>query len=353
MVPARIVSSLALVVGLTATSGLSALAQPTVRLADLPSSTLGGWSRLLVNGSGVPAPALIGSAGGPHSWNFAGPRSEEETEQRIDIVPPDDGQRGGDFPEAAYAERTTYLGSGQKSWKYYRLEEEQGRLYYGEDDPVHNPGHPVVKYNEPTVELPAVLRYGDTWQRTVEFTAQADAGTGTQDVPLMFTSSVSVDGYGTLTLPELGEVEVLRINELRVYDSYQPTIGTSVKLYYRNYAWYSPRFGEVARVSSGAELSGPPPPDFPLAKTVQRLLASSAPSAAPKPMPASGLAIARLHPRLQLSWPAVSGAKSYLVESSPDLGSPGPWPDRTNTTNTEVLLDPPAATRFFRLFSLQ
>lgn len=349
--PSSFVAGLGLAVVL-ALATPRAPAQPTVVLADLPFSTPGTWSKYLTTTSSIASAALLGQPGGPQRWDFSGPRTAAEAERRVDIVAVADSGRGSRFPEARHAERITHGPSGGKSWSYYRFDPAQGRSYYGFDDPVGDPLDPLVVFDQPTIDLPPVLRYGDTWQRSVSFPDRLDSIVGTLDLRVTFSSTANVDAWGTVVLPGIGEVEAVRVHELNVYDLVELGFGLPLgKQYVRNVAWYSPRLGEVARVISEVATSGPPPASFPVAKTFQRLTDSSSAPREPALVYVSRLAASRQGARLFLSWAAAPEAKGYVIEAASRIADPSAWSRLATNLDNFVFLDLPNDLRatFYRV----
>ena len=108
----------------TACCGLSAPAQISFRLADLPTD-IGDYYRAYANGLEVPGTGMA-APGGPRRWDTSDPRFEDETIRRTDVVPATDGGHGASFPQATYAERFTNEANGTRSWQYLPSDSKRG-----------------------------------------------------------------------------------------------------------------------------------------------------------------------------------------------------------------------------------
>lgn len=327
---------------------MSVPAQPVFLASDLPSR-VGASFRAYQNLSEVEVSHRIGDPGGPHRWDFSEAQGAGETVVRTDIVPPNDGGQGARFPVAEYAQRETRESGGSRSWSYYRIVPGLGRSYFGFQAPANNPAQPVVVFDAPTVDIPARVEYGQTWSRTVTWEDTFDAGLIILTVEVTFTSEVEVDAYGTILLPEIGEVPALRVHELNTYHLLDPYFGLKIPSQrFRNYYWLVPGIGRAVEIIAGGE-EQVPPPHIGLAKTLRRVFeASDLPD--PVPIPVSGLRIRVADGQALIDWDPEPGASGYRVESVSEvtdaqwrvLGSP------TDTSWIETLL-PGHSKGYFRV----
>jgi len=281
-------------------------------VSDLPAK-MGDSLRAYMLTGPVAAGELVGRAGGPHRWNFGGPGSTAEVVRRMDIVPPDDAARGAGFPGATYAERWQVEPDGPSSWSYYHLELEDGRNYFGFVDSAANPQNPEIIFEPPTVDLPSVVRFGQSWIRTTEW----DDFVVAVPIRVRFTAEATVDAFGTVVLPNLGERPALRINEVQTLESRVVTIPMTLPpSILRTYYWLVPGIGKAVQVISTVQTEVPPS-NFTEAARVIRVFEARF---------ASGpftLNLRTVGDGLILEWPSVSGAEGYRIESRTAMGSGG------------------------------
>jgi hypothetical protein len=301
--------------GLAPLLALEANSQVVFSAADLPSHA-GQYSRAYFS-TNADLSALLGQPGGPRRWDFSQPRQPNESIRRTDIVTTDDGGQGASFPDAVYAERDTDEPASQIAWRYYTITN-AGRLYYGFYDPVDDPVTPLVVFDHPTLDVPASVQYGQTWNRSVAWTNIF------MELPIAyhFAAGAKVDAYGTLALPDLGEVPALRVTETHNWDysEYIVDLGwlpidSHTDLYYY---WLCPEIGMPVQILSfGNNVLYPIP--LPHTNEVLRVFAASYFTNQPPFNPVSKLSI-RLNNGLGiLAWRQATNASSYRVESSGGL----------------------------------
>ncbi len=255
-------------------AGLPLSAQTTVLSTDLNLEVGNKRTYLTHRGDITVVSGLIKSAGGPNHWNFSvGVSDETYTYQ---ILSASDSPFGSPFPDAGLTELLT-VGSEQAAgaasgWTFFNLTPE-GRELHGFHDLIANPTSPVIQFDAPVVDYPATMNYLDQWTGLTSYATSVDL-LGTQvPVDVNVTINSFVDSYGTMTLPTLGTVEVLRINELSLFDSTASIGVTPVPLgqsYARSYLWVSREYGLVAQITSegGSQV---PPSDFDVASRFLRL----------------------------------------------------------------------------------
>ncbi|MGE3312689.1 MAG: hypothetical protein AB7O66_22195 [Limisphaerales bacterium] len=288
---------------------LAASAQPFIRTTDLPSR-VEDRRRAYVDASGAPVADLLGSTGGPQTWDFSHPRRSTETIHRIEIVAGGAGACSAAPPDAIYAERTTREDSGCASWEYYSLETGRGRLYHGLCDPCANPAGSGVVFEAPTLELPECT-FGTSWERAVQWDDVLDPGLGAVEIAVVFTSKASVDAYGTLVLPLLGEVPALRVNETNTYTTFLKDFGIPLgSQYFHNLYWLVPGVGRAVHIVSKSSATAPPPLTDPPGR-VLRVFEATPPVISVQPV--ENLAVQAEGSRLFLSWDSPTPGARFVI----------------------------------------
>ena len=270
--------------------------------ADLPSQP-GQYSRAYIS-TNVDVSALIGAPGGPRRWDFSQPQQPGETIRRLDITAPNDGGHGSSFPTATYAERYTDEPSGAPYWDYYSIAAGQGRTYFG----FYNAAAPLpgaVMLQAAAIDIPGSITLGTNW--TYSWVAYVDY----EEIDV--TASATVDAYGTLVLPQIGEVPALRVNQLNREQIFLGVLLLETT-YFREYFWLVPGIGKAVHVIS-APSTNPPSLSFAPGQEVRRMFAASGITNPPTFGP-----VASLHIRLQsllavLEWPRQTNASGYRVEA--------------------------------------
>jgi hypothetical protein len=224
----------------------SAEAQVNFAASNIPSQ-VGQYSRAYYS-TNVNVASLLALTNGPQRWDFSQPKQLNETILRTDIIATGNGYDGGSFPAASYSEQDTMEPNSQIAWRYYSVTN-QGRLYYGFYNPVDQNATYLVVFNQPTVDVPASVQYGQTWNRTVTWNGLV---LGFFPINYQFTCNAAVDAYGTLTLPTIGAVSALRVHETHGYQSSEPNgdgTSTVVDLHTNQYYyWLVPGLGVAAQV---------------------------------------------------------------------------------------------------------
>ena len=325
----------------------SAQAQVTIAVTNLPSRVGVDYYRAYINTADVGISGLLGTPGGPRRWDFSPPQRPDEVVRRTDIVAVSDGGHGAGFGAAAYAERVTNEGNGRQDWSYYRLVTNVARRYYGFYDAVANPDCPAKTFT--TYDLPATVSYGQTWSRTVDF---ADCASGF-NLAVHFTSQATVDAWGTVVLPGIGEVPALRLNEMNTYDVTLVDFGIPLSTTtYRNYYWLVRGIGKAVHILSPGYTGTSAPADFATAKTFLRTFESNTARDYLTPLTVSDLRLTRQGTWAVLDWRPEPNASGYRVETLGSLSSTN-WQLVTEpSVNTwSNLLSVTETQRFFRVFS--
>jgi hypothetical protein len=329
----------AFILMLCATAG----AQTTFSGTDLPQH-LGEFSRAYYS-TNVNVAALLGQPGGPQRWDFSSPQQAGEVVWRTDIVSPDDPNPGA-FPGAAYAERDTQEPTTQIAWRYYSMTN-QGRLYYGFDNPINDPASPLVVFDQPTLDLPCPVQYGQSWNRYVSWYDTVLSFPVVYD----FTASVEVDAYGAVVLPGLGERPALRVRELHDYEASYYFLGTWVPFVSQTnvyYYWLTPQVGVSAQVILfGLNTLSPTPLDQ--TNLFLRLFERSGVTNSASWSPVNDLRIRIEGAQAMLDWGRVTNASAYRVEALGTLATTN-WQSLASPT-TNWWSEPLTGTqRFYRVF---
>jgi hypothetical protein len=329
----------ALPICLFALCSVQGSAQITFTLGDLPTE-VGAYSRAYVNTNAVDVSQLLGAKGGPQRWDFSAAQGPNDEIQRMDIVAPGDGGHGADFPDAAYAERTTRESSGIQSWSYYKIGPAQGRVYYGLYNDALTSASPLIVLDAPAVVLPATLVFGQAWRYTLDYQAVVEAFGVPIAVAIHVTFDALVDGYGTMILPILGEVPALRVSEVMSLEYYDETGFPFYSTQGRDYYWLAKGIGQVASITIPPEVSS-------MANTVLRVFEASV----SEPKPVNNLLIYLKGKEIFLSWAREPTASNYRVQFVNHLAPVVTWTPLGGTTNN-FLFDPAVATtgeRYYRV----
>ena len=322
-------------------------AQTIVDVDDLKLTE--GYSRSYEThiGDSIVADGLIGEIGGPQRWDFTtGP-----TGNRFDyeIVSPAESPAGELFAGANFVERLDRQLEEVTGWTYYRLGP-AGRELHGFYDEVANANFPAVVFDQPIVDLPSQMEFLDEWSASGSFPTQLDVAGSTVDMVVTVTINSVVDGFGTVVLPGLGEIEVLRVNELNSQTPIADIGGIPIQLervYSRTYLWISKDYGIVAQLTSEAGTLIPPP-DFPIAGRFIRLVECSAPD----PVADLKFDIEIVNDVVVLTWQQLSGVSAYAIYSSGDL-QVGNAELLGTTVDTRYLDSPDVERKYYWLVPLE
>jgi hypothetical protein len=263
----------------------------------------------------TPVTGRVGSDGGPQLWDFTtGPGDDT---YRYQNFAPADSPIPADFPAATLAEKLTIASTGQNAFTYYSLGP-QGRDLLGFFDGIANPEYPRVVLDSPLRDFPGNITFGSQWNDTTTYpTQQLLLGT-IYDLDVTLHIESRVDAYGTMRLPGLGDIEVLRVNEL---DRQETTIDFGGEplvlsdIYVRVLYWISRDYGIVAQISSEAGEAVPPTDSLSTASRFLRLIDFRNPS----PLEASIEPIG--NGRVRLSWSSLPGVEFYDIETTTNLRS--------------------------------
>jgi hypothetical protein len=290
---------------------LSVPAQTVFHSSSLPGH-IGDYSRAYLS-TNVNISALIAPGTNAQRWDISQLQQPDELIQRTDIVAADDGGNQASFPGAVFAERDTDEPNSQVAWRYYALTN-QGRLYYGFNNPVDDPVTPLVVFDQPTCDIPASVQFGQSWNRSVNWTNTVLVSFL---VAYHFTANVQVEAYGTLVLPGIGEVSALRVKEVHdneaseyISGSWFPIVSQTNVFYY----WLSPRVGVAAQVL----LLGNNtvfPDALPNTNSFLRVFESNLATNLPGLSPVTGLRLQIQGNQALLNWNQPTNSVGYQVES--------------------------------------
>lgn len=293
-----------------------AAAQITIELDDLQLGAGASRSYLTHQATLAVVDGFIQGAGGPRVWNFSSGPSDDTFAYETMLA--SESAVSGPFVGAELAERLTIDSDPSISWTFYNLIQ-PGRELHGFHNGMANPAFPVIRLLPPLVDLPTPIDYQDQWTASSFYRTSQDLGGVIFPIDVDVTISSFVDAYGSLSLPTLGTVDVLRINELSVSVSVTDVGGVPLELarsFVRSHLFVSKEFGIVAQITSEA---GPESPEteFEIASRFIRLSQSSPPGP-----PSSTLAILSIvldsDSSVTLTWRSVAGT-NYDVEVSTDL----------------------------------
>lgn len=281
------------------------MAQITMRARDYPSR-LGGVRKAYVNSRDPSVAGLIGRVGGPQVWDFSYPPVAGEEVHVIEIVSAKEGACAAEYPDSQFAERTTSRSPGQPSWEYFSIEQDQGRRFYGLCAPGANSATPGVVFEPPTLQF-SNCTYGTTWERSTSWSDTVNTVLGSVPVTVHFTARGSVDGFGTIILPNLGRMSALRVNETHTYQNEFQGLPLGDQ-YFHNYYWLVPSIGKAVEIVSKASDTAAPAV-YSVAATVLRVFEGGA-------LAAEGLRAQRQGEQVFLSWESAGSDLRYLITTS-------------------------------------
>ncbi len=333
---------------LAATLCVSARGQTTFPSSDLPHQ-VGQYLQAYYSTNSTGLSALLTAPGGPQRWDISRSQTATETVLRTDIITPANGADGSSFPQATYAEQDTMEPNSQISWSYYNLTG-TGRTYYGFYNPLDQNADYLVVFDEPTVDIPLTVHYGQTWNRSVTWSGLV---LGLFPIDYQFHASATVDAYGTLVLPSLGAVPALRVHEVHGYEADEPNgdgTSTPVDIHTNQfYYWLVPKIGVAVQVFEFGD-NVLFPAGLPYTNSLVRTFQASYYTNAPILGSVSGLTIRATSGSARLNWLGFTNAAGYRVEY---IGTPAnPAWQFLGQSGSNSWSDPLTATqRFYRVFA--
>jgi hypothetical protein len=359
-------------------ASIPAYGQTTITSADMFNET-GLWYTAYANdyqpsdpSSSFPVANVMGSKGASQFWDFTtGPTNKMI---RYDYLDPVAVPEAVDFPNAKIVERKSVNDTNEIGFLMFEQVQGLGRRVYGFYDAAFSPDTPSNVFNTPIVDFPDQIDYGDTWTTSTSFTTSIAVGIPPElgdlsdgetieSIPaqLTFSSTFTVDAWGTVDLPKLSFGDALRVNE-------EQTISVAVDLegqgqyehieddYTRNYYWLQPGHGIVAQLNSVQSTSAPPE-KFDRATAFLRMFKTNKKAVAgcTDPIPVNDLKLSiNSDGKVLLKWTKPQCAKQFRVEytSNPT----GAWNQLGDVTANGFMLDETAkqdSARFYRVISLR
>jgi hypothetical protein len=354
---------------LVMTGLMSLRAQITINSLDMFYAP-GQYYRSYAADGEVSVQGLLGTADSddPQNWNFAiGP---EDAIFRFDYLDPAEvGSIGALFPDAQLVERKRVEnGTVEDAFLFLDQQIGRGRVTYGFYDPgVVGPlgmGDPAGIFDPELLDFPESISLGKTWSGSTTF---LNTLAGVSPLRVTYTASAVADAYGIITLPRMGFMECLRVNELvhTLWEVEWPDGGggleesdtgggfTPVAEYYlRNIYWMAKDRGIVVQITS--KQSGTPPPDeFAIAAQFVRMFETNHPEGSNDPWPVTDLSITPGQSQMLLGWTKPLNANSFRVEYATALGPEAEWTTLTTTSSNFALDDRVAqVARYYRVVSL-
>jgi len=273
-----------------ASAGRSAGRDGPVLTSDDFFHEVGDYYRSWSNDLNVSVSGLLGSAGGPQTWDFTtGPTDEIK---RFDYVPIDDGDDPGagfyaadHFAAAGFSQRMTEEIGSDQAWMYLDQTAGVGRINYGYYWPDGNALTDDWSVFTPSIlDFPDPLLWGDSWLLSTSYVFQMYDLGQVLDVRIDLTIDASVDAWGTVVLPSLGPVDALRVNTEQtsvIYiwlESQWLPIGTQ---YIRIYDWVGVNSDIAVEIGSVVSETSMPPDGFTIASIFVRQFENGNPTAVP------------------------------------------------------------------------
>jgi len=251
---------------------------------------IGDYYRSWSNDSNVSVSGLLGSTGGPQTWDFTtGPVDEIK---RFDYLPIDDGDDPGagfyaadHFVAAGFSQRMTEEIGSDQAWMYLDQTAGVGRTNYGYFWPDGNALTDDWSVFTPSIiDFPDPMEFADAWFLATSYQFQIYDTGMVLDVRIDMTIDASVDAWGTVELPSLGPVDAVRVNTEQtsvVYvwlETQWLPIGTQ---FVRIYDWIGVNSDIIVEIGSVVSETSMPPEGFTIASIFVRQFENSNPTAPP------------------------------------------------------------------------
>jgi hypothetical protein len=323
-------------------------AQVTITADDM-FTVIGQYYRAYSSSAPVDVTGIAGPAGGDQLWNFR----DGPTDMILagDIVDPQDGGHGDDFPAAEWCERQGDENAPPQARWYYRLD--PGAITnLGAWSLLVSETDPSVPFSPPITEYPVPLHFGDSWSGSTEFYSTIEYEGTMFDVKIEMTLNSQVDAWGTLLLPVTAG-DCLRVDRQTSFDIYTQIWGVWILLdtyHIRSYLWLLENRGVAAQLVS-EEADAPPPEDFSLAHFIRQLETNHTGGV---PAAVTDLTATFTEPGIQLNWSNAETAACYRVEYCIDPAFSGEITVLAHVYATEYLDTDYSTdmTRFYRVVSL-
>lgn len=287
-------------------------------------------------------------------WTFSEVQHPDERFMRTDIIAPDAAPNAGSFSSVSYAEQTTIESNSAMGWSFYGFSD-QGRIYYGFDEPV--PGvWPVTTFFPPTIDIPATVQMGQIWARSLYWPTLYP---GTILVSNYLAVNATVDATGSLSLPQIGTVNALRVHEVHSYTITETGSPTPLDIHTNDcYYWLVPGLGVAVKVT----LYGTNTvyqTDISCTNTVERMYFANYFTNAniggqPPTIPPfqTNLQISLQGTSVILNWNAFTNNREYEIDFSTTL-QPASWQPLIKTVGNVWTDSVSSSQRFYRVVGIQ
>jgi hypothetical protein len=302
---------LSILIGLTVLV-METQAQVTITADDM-FTVIGQYYRSYSSSAPVDVTGIAGPAGGNQIWDFR----DGPTDLILvgDIVDPQDGGQGGDFPAAEWSERQGEENAPPQARWFYRLNPD-AITNLGAWSLLISDTEPSVPFSPPITEYPLPLTFGDSWSESTEFFSTVEFEGSMFDVKVELTLNSQVDAWGTLLLPFTAG-DCLRIDRQTSFDIYTQIWGIWILLdtyHLRSYLWMLEDRGIAAQLVS-EEADAPPPENFSLAHFVRQLETNHTGGV---PAAVNDLTATFTESGIQLDWSSADTAARYRIEKCDD-----------------------------------
>ncbi|MEM7167251.1 MAG: putative Ig domain-containing protein [Planctomycetota bacterium] len=243
----------------------TAVAQITITQADFFGLGDSYTEAALPASSACVTTVVLGAIGttGNNNWDFTVYGGQTTRTVVQDYVATSTGGFGGAtlFPTADFAQRST---DGPTVLGYLYLNNEvSGRRVHGFYNPAAS-GQPEGVFLTSALDYPTPITLGSQWTFNAQYNQLLDVlGTPIPTQNIVSTTA-ECDAWGTITLPNQGTVNCLRVMELQQTDVFADILGTGTFMFLdsitvRSYAWFAPGMDQVARIVSQGYTSVPTP----------------------------------------------------------------------------------------------
>jgi hypothetical protein len=183
-------------------------------------------------------------------------------------------------------------------------------------------------FSDPLLEIPDSIELGERWDDETRFDVTLEILGAPIVASTVIEQKVEVDAWGEVILPDIGSVEVLRINVLAIWTNEAVILGRIAPLgevFIRTYIWIAKGYGNVATIVSKEDTTKEPPELFTTAATFERLRSATGfweePVSPTSPTPGTiSITSSRSQFNLQWQFPDATEGAVYVVEKSSALG---------------------------------
>ena len=279
---------------------------------------------------------------GAQHWDFSqGPTNYVETVAVVNIadLPATFAPL---FPSATHALHYVQTGLDPgPSWEFYAKGGGGERHYLGFESATDAP----VVFQSDNIDLPAVVTYGMQWSRSTDFDSIPG---GQYALATHFTASAEVDGFGDVTLPNLGTFNALRVHEIDEWD--MTFLGSLLPLYYyHDYYWLVPGIGKVAEILSPPMLD----PNLLVSEAASFTRAFQTTDNEARFSPVHITSVRLQKDQMTLQWPESGKNLFYIIQRASDAAS-GTWNiiEAKSQAGADYSVDKDAVMRLFRVMAI-